>query len=745
MTFTVPVLGRMVPVVLVLWLVAPGAASVADLRALVSARPELIHHWTFEGRYVRECLTDKQSNLRLRGIVYPGGEEGEPNLQEYGPDRTSRCLRLRREGSNKGLVARTAGPVRFQREGTVELLFRVETIPPGEFNKGWMVFAGSTGGNRLYLAGVSHFREVDEVIAGFGNGTPFHPKAEVVIARGRGKPSFARKRWYYLAVTYSHNLRTGEFIINAYLGPLGVPGAKLSQAVNKVKRQGGRTHLGDRIVYFGCAGGPAQIFDGAIDEVALYDRPLTGGILARHFAALAKPATTEQEVNLMLTNQAPLYQVSEELAQRHANAYTKEWQHTSPDLVVFIPQAQTGPETDNQHFIVFPLKNGDFFALWTTAYRESHPNQHIVFSKSKDRGLTWTKPITIAGPKVVEKEGEKTYEGLASWAFPIYVPAKNRIYVFYQKGIGVYDPRPGFTGEMRFIFTEDEGETWSREYTVPLRRTAIMAPDPKIPPNWIIWQQPVEITPGQILGCGTIWASEQLTKQNPDALAGSECWFWRFDNILTEDDPTKIRVTLLPDGEHGLRMPKEPGSRISTAEEPTVVRLSDGRWFCVFRTYRGCIGYAISGDEGHTWSEAQPLRYYDGGPPMLQPTASCPLYPLGDGRFLLTFHNNDGTANGGRHPWDWRRNRTPAFYSLGKEMLERRQPIWFSPPIMFLDNEAQPWGPVGRTSVAVYTSFFELEGKRWYWYPDRKHFLLGKFITDQMLAEAEELFPEGNE
>jgi len=441
--------------------------------------------------------------------------------------------------------------------------------------------------------------------------------------------------------------------------------------------------------------------------------------------SLASHAGESIKEKNMISKHASLYKASKELADRHANAYTTEWKHTSPDLVVFIPEAEKGPETENQHFIVIYLKNGDFFAVWTTAYREGHSNQHIVFSKSKDSGITWTKPVTIAGPELVEKEGKKTYKGgAASWAFPIYVPDKDRIYVFYKQ-----------KGKMKFIFTEDEGETWSSEYKVPMRRPAITAPDE--PPGWIIWQHPVEITSGQILGCGTIWASKEFSK-GPHRFRDSECWFWRFDNILTEDDPTKIRVTMLPDGDHGIRMPNSASSRGSTAEEPTVVCLSDGRWFCVFRTYLGCIGYAISNDQGHTWSEAKPLLYYDNGPHVLQPTASCPLYALGDGRFLLTFHNNDGTANGGKEPWDWRHNRTPAFYSVGKEMLDKEQLIWFSPPIKFLDNEAKPWGPTGRTSVAVYTSFFEFEGKRWYWYPDRKHFLLGKFITDQMLKDAEE-------
>ncbi len=715
--------------------------GVADMRALVARRPELIHHWTFEGNQARSCLIDTQSQRRLRGVAQPQGKPAELDLRQYGSDKTSRGLTIARKGKDRGIVAQTTEAVRFEREGTVELLFCARSIPPGEFNKGWMAFTSTVGGSRLYLAGVSHFRDRHEVIAGFGSGSPFHEKAEVVIARQDGTPSFELGRWYYLAVTYSHSRRTGGFVINAWIAPVGVAGATLVHTVQDAKRTGSREPVGVRTVWLGCAAQASQIFDGAIDEVALYDRPLSGEILESHYAALRKPASVDRQVDLALFKQPPLYRVSKSLAGRHAKAYTKEWQCTSPDLVVYLPDAQRGPRADNQHFIVFPLKNGDFFALWTAAYHESHPNQHIVFSKSADRGVTWSPPVTVAGPKVVEKDGKRTYEGLASWGFPIYVPDKNRVYVFYNKGIGLYDPQPGLSGAMRFVYTDDDGRTWSREYDVPMRRTAIMSPDPNYPPNWIIWQQPVELTPGQIIGCGTIWASTLMAKQDPKALTGSECFFWRFDNILTEDEPSKIRVTLLPDGGHGIRMPNTEGSRASTAEEPTVVRLSDGRWFCVFRTYRGCVGCAVSTDQGQTWSEARPLVYRDGGPRVLQPTASCPLYALRDGRFLLTFHNNDGTANGGRHPWDWRYNRSPAFYSVGTEMLDKDQPVWFTPPVMFLDNEVKPWGPTGRRSVAVYTSFFEFEAKRWYWYPDRKHFLLGKFITDEMLAEAGKVRP----
>ena len=441
--------------------------------------------------------------------------------------------------------------------------------------------------------------------------------------------------------------------------------------------------------------------------------------------------------------------------------YTNEWQVSEPDIVVHIPDAEIGPEASNQHFIVIPLKNGHFFAIWTSAYYESHPNQHIVFSKSLDKGFTWSKPETIAGPVSVPCEHpydgdwkwpdfvpEKTkrylidndharYSGIASWAFPIYSPEMNRIWVFYNKCTGIVDTDDNVSGELRGIYTDDEGASWSPEFTVPFRRWAIASPNTQVPPNWIVWHQAVEMRHGTILVPGTNWPSKQLSEHDPDALNGWECWFWRFDNILTERDPAKLKVSLLPDSDHGIRVSMLDNSRDSCCQEPTVVCLSDGRWFSVMRTFRGMIYYSVSEDEGRTWCEASPLFYHDNGNPVLQPIACCPLYRMNDGRFLLTFHNNDATDPTGRpsgkhHGWIY---RTPGYLSVGEERLDKKQPVWLSEPKLFLDNHGKAWGPADRTEIGVYTSFFEFEGVRYYWYPDRKHFLLGKRIADVFLAD----------
>ena len=189
-------------------------------------------------------------------------------------------------------------------------------------------------------------------------------------------------------------------------------------------------------------------------------------------------------------------------------------------------------------------------------------------------------------------------------------------------------------------------------------------------------------------------------------------------------------------GEHGLRVPAPDDPRMSIAQEPTFQDLSDGRMICVMRNCTGCIQFALSADGGHTWDEPRPLRYAPGGPKMLQPLASCPLYKLTDGRFVQVFHNNDGTAHGGRGVTDSKVVRRPVFVVIGREIRNADQPILFGKPKLLADNNGVPWGPAHDKQIGTYPSLFEFEGKVYFWYPDRKHYLLGKVLTPQLLDDA---------
>jgi hypothetical protein len=128
------------------------------------------------------------------------------------------------------------------------------------------------------------------------------------------------------------------------------------------------------------------------------------------------------------------------------------------------------------------------------------------------------------------------------------------------------------------------------------------------------------------------------------------------------------------------------------------------------------------------------------------PLAPCPIYPLDDGRYLLLFHNNDYYArnqvygeplpekHAGVHTSGVFSYRRPAFIAVGEYRPEAHQPIRFSASKQILDTDGVPVGPKGTSEIATYTSLTHFKGRRTLWYPDRKHFLLGKHITDEMLA-----------
>ena len=152
------------------------------------------------------------------------------------------------------------------------------------------------------------------------------------------------------------------------------------------------------------------------------------------------------------------------------------------------------------------------------------------------------------------------------------------------------------------------------------------------------------------------------------------------------------------------------------------------------RTVTGRIWHTVSQDDGASWRPAEMLRYRDDGAEVLHPKSPCPLYGLQDGRFLLFYHNHDGTGYGARGPWDMDARR-PLFMAVGEFRPDAYQPIWFSKPKLLMDTEAVPAGPQQLIWLAMYASLTERAGQRILWYTDRKHFVLGKHITDEALAD----------
>jgi hypothetical protein len=174
--------------------------------------------------------------------------------------------------------------------------------------------------------------------------------------------------------------------------------------------------------------------------------------------------------------------------------------------------------------------------------------------------------------------------------------------------------------------------------------------------------------------------------------AQSEGAFLRSENILTERDPEKITFATLPDGTVGLRT---PGGGGRVAEEQSVVRLSDGSLYCVYRTVDGWPASTYSRDGGHTWEPAAYQAFTPGGPRLKHPRAANFVWRCANGQYLYWFHHHGGPfiaqkaadlSGKSGSPYD---DRNPAWLVAG---VERDGPTgkvihWSQPEIALYDDD----------------------------------------------------------
>jgi len=416
-----------------------------------------------------------------------------------------------------------------------------------------------------------------------------------------------------------------------------------------------------------------------------------------------------------------------------------EWQRSDPDVVVYLPKEGDLNDGDNEHFLVFHApKSDELLAMWTQSTCEGRGDNHLVLARSED-GENWSAPELIVGPR----KGEEKLQ--ASWGFPV-VAAQGRIYCFYTKEVILPDgSRSGCAiGPLGCHYSDDNGHSWTEGADIFLPKNEYDHPDAGIPAGFIVWQKPDRDSKGRWLAGYSQGVSEAVIDYKKDGWWDGEarCRFMRFDNINEGPDPADVKITWLPFDDEGLAVGHRTKPHITSVSlEPSLVLLPDDRIFCAIRTMEGHIWYSVTEDDGETWRAPEVMRYRDGGEPVKQPNSPCPVYPLSDGRCLLVFHNNDGTL-GEYSQWadKWHVNmcnhiRRPAFIALGEYRPNAHQPIWFSQPKQILDTNNVIVGPKRTAEIATYTSFTEFKGRRTLWYPDRKYYLLGKHITDELLAD----------
>lgn len=411
----------------------------------------------------------------------------------------------------------------------------------------------------------------------------------------------------------------------------------------------------------------------------------------------------------------------------------EELQRTGPDYVVYVPGSSDGAtfDTGNEHFLVFDGPDGNLMAVWTQSTKEGLGDQRMMFSKSSDEGISWDKPRVIAGPRPGQQGN------MASWGFPL-VSKSGRIYVLFNRHTGVNDIFTHTTGFMGGVYSDDAGKTWSEAGLVPMLKTRLDNSDPKIGANWIVWQKPERLSNGKYFAGFTRWVAKDVRHEPANEYwvsAESVVEFMRFENI--DDDPAikDIEISNFEKEDDAVRVSYPGHPELSVVQEPSTVMLPGGGLFCVMRTMTGNPYYITSQNRGEKWSEPKPLLNKDGGKAFLHPLSPCPIYRYDEGKYVFFFHNNDGHF-GKWGPFDTTWHRRPIYMCLGEYREGSEQPIWFSKPKLLMDNDGVAIGyKEGRADMAMYASFTNRNGRRVLWYPDRKFFLVGKNITDEMLAD----------
>lgn len=309
---------------------------------------------------------------------------------------------------------------------------------------------------------------------------------------------------------------------------------------------------------------------------------------------------------------------------------------------------------------VVQTDDGAWLCIMTTgAGHEGATGQHVVSTRSTDRGRTWSELVDVEpadGPE-------------ASYAVLLKVPS-GRVYAFYNHntdnvrrvkadnppfGDG-YCTRVDSLGHYVFKYSDDHGRSWSEQrFDVPVREMDIdrqNADGGRLRYFWNVGKP--------FVAHGAAFVSLHKVGGFGDGFfTSNEGVLIRSENILTEVDPAKITWETLPEGERGLRA---PAGGDTVASEHSYSVLSDGSFYCVYRTIDGHPACAYSRDGGRTWSDPEYKKFPDGRL-FKHPRAANFAWRCANGRYLYWFHNH-----GGRFIREHPAQRSHAY--------EDRNPVW---------------------------------------------------------------------
>jgi hypothetical protein len=363
------------------------------------------------------------------------------------------------------------------------------------------------------------------------------------------------------------------------------------------------------------------------------------------------------------------------------NAQDSDWRNIENGYII------PDESYSDQPYIV-KTDDGAWLCVMTTGSgHEGQLGQHIISVRSFDQGKTW-----------IDKRDVEPADGVeASYAVLLKAPS-GRIFVFYNHNTDnlreiIGDDPPYKNGIVRrvdsqgyfvFKYSDDHGKSWSKERnTIPIREFEIdrnNVYNGEIRFFWNVgkafgYQDKAYVPLTKVGGFG-----DGFFTSNEGALLKS-------DNLLSVKDPSKAIWETLPDGDIGLRTPPDGGP---IAGEQSFSVLSDGSFYCVYRTIDGYPVFTYSRDEGHTWDTPKYLKYANGRL-VKHPRAANFAWKCENGKFLYWFHNHGGKfimEHPNRRSMAYS-DRNPVWIAGGIEKDSKQGKIieWTQPEILLYDDD----------------------------------------------------------
>ncbi|HSW01106.1 MAG TPA: LamG-like jellyroll fold domain-containing protein [Sedimentisphaerales bacterium] len=342
---------------------------------------------------------------------------------------------------------------------------------------------------------------------------------------------------------------------------------------------------------------------------------------------------------------------------------------------------RTGWEIPTETYADQPyvVKTGDgawLCVLTTGSGHEGARGQHVVSLRSIDRGRTWSMPVDVEPAEGPEASYAVLLKTMSGRVYAFYNHNTDNLrqvkadHPPYQDG---WCPRVDTQGYFVFKYTDDHGRSWSKDrWAIPVREFEIDRENPYGGKVRFFWNVGKPFTHE---GAAFV-PLHKVGRFGAGFIARSEGVLLKSPNLLMESDPEKVMWETLPDGNVGLRSPPGGGP---IAEEQSFAVLSDGSFYCVYRTVDGHPVDSYSRDGGHTWSEPQYARYADGRL-IKHPRAANFVWKCGNGKYLYWFHNHGGQS------FD---DRNPAWLCGGVEAdsPEGRIIRWSQPEVVLYDDD----------------------------------------------------------